>query len=288
MNKNAIEESLTHKVVKDNVLIQRAQSNLTRTEQKLINYMISMIEPTDADFKVYRIKVADFAQLVGIDMRHAYSLFIEMSESLLKKIFWIKDGERTTAVQWVMKPEYLEKQGVMQLRLDPDIKKYLIGLKKDFTEYDLFNILSLKTKYAITIYEFMKSYQYKKNVEIEVSKFVDFIASDVQSYKSFGIFKQRVLDPALDDINLNTDMNISYKCLDLHKNEMKTLRGKKVSFLRFRINGKKTMDSFEVYQKIKDRVLKYETSDQVPHQISFDTDNETTALFDDTTNQQVN
>lgn len=288
MKINMIEDSLTHKVVKDNILIQRAQSNLTRTEQKLINYMISMIEPTDADFKVYRIKVADFAQLVGIDMRHAYSLFIEMSESLLKKIFWIKDGERTTAVQWVMKPEYLEKQGIMQLRLDPDIKKYLIGLQNNFTEYDLFNILSLKTKYAITIYEFLKSYQYKKTKEVSVDEFIEFLVSDIQSYKAFGTFKQRVLDPALDDINLNTDMNVSYKCLDLHKNEIKSLRGRKVSFIKFRINKKKPMESFEVYQKIKDRALRYNSSDQVPHQISMDIDNETTALYDDTTNQQIN
>ena len=288
-----IEDSLTHKVVKDNMLIRKAQTDLTRNEQKLVNYMVSMIKPTDEDFKTYQIRAVDFAKLVGIDIKHIYSDFKEMVKSLEKKSFWFENDEKITRISWIIKPEYIKKSGYISLRLDPDIKKYLIGLKKDFTEYELYNVLSLKTKYAITIYELLKSYQYKSKAEIPIEEFKMHIGVGRDSedgkdpYKNFGLFRKKILDKALDDINLNTDLDISYKCLDSHKKEMKSLQGRKVYYLKFIVKAKETMETFEVYQKTKERVISTDT-DQVPHQLSFDTDNDTGDLYDDTTNQKVN
>lgn len=282
-----IEESLTHKVVKDNLLIQKAQTDLTRNEQKLVNYMVSMIKPTDEDFKTYQIRAVDFARLVGIDMKHIYRDFKEIMNSIEKKSFWFENDEVITKISWVLKPRYLKKKGIVELRLDPDIKKYLIGLKNDFTEYELYNVLSLKTKYAITIYELLKSYEYRKKTEISIDDFKTHIAANTDTYKSFGIFRKKILDVAMDDINENTDLDVTYKCLDAHKKEMKGLQGRKVCYLRFIVNAKGMMETFEVYQKTKDRVVSTDT-DQVPHQLSFDTDNETTDIYDDTTNQKVN
>lgn len=283
-----IEDSLTHKVVKDNALIQRARTDLTRTEQKLVNYLVSMIKPSDEDFKTYRISVADFAKLAGIDKTHVSRDFKKIIDGIDKKSFWFEDDEIETKISWILKPKRLKTKGLMEFSLDPDMKKYLIGLKQNFTEYDLYNILSLKTKHAITIYEFLKSYQYKKSIDVNVDEFRDHVLSgELASYKSFGVFKQRVLDAALDDINDNTDLDISYKCLDAHRKAMKTLQGRKVYYLRFIVKPKGMMETFEVYQKTKDRVISTDT-DQVPHQLSFDTDNETTDIYDDTTNQKVN
>lgn len=283
----SIEESLTHKVVKDNQLIQKAKNDLTRNEQKLVNYLVSMIKPTDEDLKPYRISVTEFARLAEIDKTHISRDFKKIINGIDEKSFWFETDERLGKIHWVLTPDYHKKDGVIELRLDPRMKDYLIGLKQNFTEYELFNIMALKTKYAITIFELLKSYQYKASTNIGLCEFKEIISANTASYKSFGIFRQRVLDPAIDDINLNTDLDVTYKCLDVKKKEMKSLQGKKVYYLHFIVKAKETIETFEVYQRTRDRVT-YSDTDQVPHQLSFDTDNETTDLYDDTTNQKVN
>lgn len=283
-----IEDSLGYKVVKDNLLIQKAQTDLTRNEQKLVNYLISMIKPDDADFKIYQIKALDFAALVGLDPTHIYRDFKKMADSIDKKNFWYKCADGTNRkMYWIMKPGYNDGKGFIELRLDPDIKDYLIGLQKNFTEYELYNILALNTKYSITIYEFLKSYQNVGHVDVDVESFKEHIGAVEGIYKSYKDLRKRVLEPTLDDINENTDLDISFKCLDAKKKVIKSLQGHKVCYLRFNIKLKEMTETFEVYTRMKDRINAAK-SDQVPHQISFDTDNETSALFDDTTNQQIN
>jgi len=283
-----IEDSLGYKVVKDNLLIQKAQTDLTRNEQKLVNYLISMIKPDDADFKRYQIKALDFAALVGLDPTHIYRDFKKMADSIEKKSFWHKCADGTNRkMYWIMKPGYNDGKGFIELRLDPDIKDYLIGLQKNFTEYELYNILALNTKYSITIYEFLKSYQNVGHVDVDVEVFKEHLGAQSSAYKNFTNLRAKVLNPTLDDINENTDLDVSYKCLDSKKKVIKSMQGHKVYYLRFSIKLKEMTETFEVYTRMKDRINAIK-SDQVPHQISFDIDNETTALFDDTTNQQIN
>ena len=51
--KEASKVKLTHKVVKGNELIQKAKSDLTVVELKLISYVVSLIKPTDSEFQKY-------------------------------------------------------------------------------------------------------------------------------------------------------------------------------------------------------------------------------------------
>jgi plasmid replication initiation protein len=282
----SIEESLGYKVVKDNLLIRQARNNLSKVEMKLLNYSISLVKPEDEDFKAYRIKKSDFALLAELDVSHINRGFKKIAEEIKKKYFWFENDEREKYVDWFYL-DNLKEKGYIELRLDPVIKEYIIGLKQNFTEYELFNILSLNTKYAITLYEFFKSYQYKGQIEIDVENFKEHIGAQKTTYSKFSELKRRILDTVIDDINIKTDLDISYKCLDSKKKVIKSLQGRKVYYLRFSIKLKEISETFEVYTKMKDRINAMK-SDQVPHQISLDTDNETTALYDDTTNQRIN
>lgn len=281
-----LEDSLGYKVVKDNLLIQKAQTNLSKTEQKLLNYLISLVKPDDEDFKTYLIRKSDFAILADIDITHINRGFKKIAEEVKKKYFWFEDDKSGKFVNW-FDLEILKQRGYIQISLDPKIKQYLIGLQNNFTEYELYNIMALNSKYSITLYELMKSYQYAGKKEIEVENLRHQVGALKSTYERFGDFRNKILDPSLDEINLKTDLDIDYKCLDANKKIIKTPQGHKVCFVRFFIKEREPNASFEVYNQMKDRINAAK-SDQVPHQISFDTDNETSALFDDTTNQQIN
>ena len=52
--------------------LAEARYELTAREQKLLLYVIAMIEPEDGDFKRYIINIAEFAQLANLDKDHLY------------------------------------------------------------------------------------------------------------------------------------------------------------------------------------------------------------------------
>ena len=64
--KEKMDDQRSYLVVKDNALIQKAKYNLTANEQKLVNYVITMIKPGEEEFKKYEIRALDFARLCGI------------------------------------------------------------------------------------------------------------------------------------------------------------------------------------------------------------------------------
>ena len=49
--------------------LAEARYELTAREQKLLLYVIAMIEPEDEDFKRYVVNIAEFAELAGLDGR---------------------------------------------------------------------------------------------------------------------------------------------------------------------------------------------------------------------------
>lgn len=289
MNEVNLKENLGNKVVKSNELIQRAKTDLTLSEQKLVNYLISLIKPKDDELKVYEIKAADFAKITGIDSTHMYRDFKKIMESIEKKSFWFEDEREIVRIYWVMKPRYIKGEGKVRMRLDPDLKEYLIGLQNNFTSYELYNILSLKSKYSLSLYELFKMHSFKHILKINLDELKEKIGANLDSYKKFGIFKQRILETSLDNINKYTDIKVSYQCLDSHQKLLNDLRGRKVVYIKFIIKTKGETDRLTLYEETTYRLFDNEQlSDQVPHQLSFDTDNETAALFDDTTNQRIN
>src|ERR1700687_200805 len=65
--------------------LAEARYELTAREQKLLLYVISMIEPEDEDFKRYIINTAEFAHLAIRDRDHLYRECVELAKSLKQR-----------------------------------------------------------------------------------------------------------------------------------------------------------------------------------------------------------
>jgi hypothetical protein len=64
--------------------LAEARYELTAREQKLLLYVIAMIEPEDEDFKRYIINIGEFAQLANLDkivFVHKGRLFVSRNVS---------------------------------------------------------------------------------------------------------------------------------------------------------------------------------------------------------------
>ena len=65
--------------------LAEARYELTAREQKLLLYVIAMIEPEDDELKRYVVNVSEFAELARLDKDHLYQELRDLAQSLKRK-----------------------------------------------------------------------------------------------------------------------------------------------------------------------------------------------------------
>lgn len=214
MERNEIEKTRSLKVVKDTDFIQKVSYNLTANEQKLVIYCIASITPSDKTLHWINIKVSDFCEVCGIDKNHFYTDFKALIENLDSKAYWIENEEKVFRFRWFSEIEYIKGNGTIKLLLNSNLSRYFIGLQTRYTKYELYNILALKSRYSIRLYEIFKSYKYankkKEVIELTLADIKSQIGANNKSFSNFAELKRRVIDKAISEINEYTDISVSY------------------------------------------------------------------------------
>ncbi|WP_306978422.1 replication initiation protein [Alkalibacillus salilacus] len=223
-----------HLVTKSNHLIEaRHRQSLTAREQKIILSAVSMIQPDDDDFKTYEIRVRDFHELLGIEGRENYTQMKEIIKNLMTKVIEIprEKGNGWIICNWASHVEYIEGEGRIEFGFDPKLKPYLLQLKQAFTSYKLSNILSLKSAYAIRLYELVKKWQHLGRWEVTVDQLKEKLGIPEDKYKRYGHFKSRVLTSSIEELNANTDITVSFE---------EVRKSRKIEKITFSVRGMKT------------------------------------------------
>lgn len=220
-------------VTKSNKLIN-ANYNLSLQEQKIILTLASMVQPQDTEFKEYEFKIKDFIELLEIKDQSKYKEVPKITKELMKKVFEIKEGTDILQCAWLCSARYKTKKGIVTLKFAPDLKPYMLQLKELYTSYRLDNVLSLKSKYSIRLYEILKSNLYKKNIKIELIELKNIIAAKEKSYSIYNNFKNRILIRCQKELNNKTDISFKFE-------EIKT--GRKVTSIKFIIEFNKKSKS---------------------------------------------
>ena len=200
-------------VTQSNDLIEARHNNpLTAREQKIVLTMVSMIEPSDSDFKHYRISIREFTEMLGLEGSTKYTEIKKIAKQLMSKTIEIPlgDGDWLLA-NWVSSAKYLKGEGVIDLSFSPDLKPYMLQLKNQFTSYRLSNVLSLSSTYSIRLYELMKKWQHLGRWECSIAELKGKIGVEEGQYKQYGHFKSRVLKNSVAEVNDKTDLHIIYK-----------------------------------------------------------------------------
>lgn len=202
-------------VVKANELIQKSRFNLTLQQQKIVLYLISQIERNDKEFKLYSFSIQQFCKVCGINYTSGknYNDLKEALKEIAQKVLWIKlpNGKETT-VRWIEKAYIDRNTGTIEIRLDEDMKPYLLQLRDNFTQYELVWTLQFNSKYSIRLYELIKSIHYHDLDPYERTYDIDELKRllDAETYKTYQHFKDRALQVAVDEINSTSDKLVSF------------------------------------------------------------------------------
>lgn len=201
-------------VVKSNDLIRKARYNLTNSEQKILIYVISKIEAEDTDFKEVRFSLADYCRLAGFKINgEAYARIKRQIKKLADRSIWIDKGDQKEELfRWIDTAEINKGSSEVILKLHSSLKPYLLQLKENFTKYELIYILALNSKYAIKLFELLKSYLWQGKWVVEVNDLKEKLEIK-DKYEEFKEFKRNVLTPSLKEINDYTSLNVDYSVL---------------------------------------------------------------------------
>ena len=234
-------------VVKANDLIQKSRFNMTLQQQKMMLFLISQIDQMDEDFRLYEFSIQEFCRVCGIDSSSGknYQDVKQAIKDIADLSLWVDVGDnKETLIRWIEKPYINKNNGVIQVRLDQDMKPYLLQLKNNFTKYELIYTLYFKSKYSIRLYELAKSIHYKELEEYRRVFSVDELRTmlGAEGYTQYRDFKRRVLDVAVTEINEYSDKLIDYEPIK---------KGKSVVAIELIVNSKSILERLQIRSKIE-------------------------------------
>jgi plasmid replication initiation protein len=224
----------TYLVTKSNFFIMNSSYDLSLEEQKLILTLASMVQPNDEEFKPYNFKISEFMELLGVDTKTKYTEVPKITKELMKKVFEIHEENRLIQTAWISGAIYEKGSGMVTLKFNPDLRPYMLQLKEKFTQYQLANILSMKSKYSPRIYEILKCNEFKKQgyIEIEIQELRKLLRTE-NMYAQYNDFKRKIIEKSQKELEKLTDINFDFE-------EIKT--GRKVTSLKFYIKSNKSID----------------------------------------------
>ena len=234
-------------VVKDNALIE-ASYTLGLAEQRLI--LLAIIEARETGEGIdhnslLRIHAYSYADQFGIDKNNAYEVIKDASKGLFDRYVTYHDknpkngADRSFHCRWVDKIGYEKDTGIVYLRFTHDVVPLITRLEEQFTSYELEQVKSLNSGYAIRLYELLIQWRsVGKTPTFELQKFRQQLGVEENKYSRMSDFKKYVLDFAVEQVNKHTDITVKY---EQHK-KGRTITG---FTFKFKIKAKqsKTMES---------------------------------------------
>lgn len=207
-------------VVKDNALIN-ASYNLDTTEQRLI--LLAIVQARELSKNVdanstLEVHAHHYMKQFNVDKHAAYEGLKNAASNLFERKFSYKgihegtQQEKIVKSRWVSKIAYVDSAGIVELTFAPDVIPLITQLEKSFTAYELKQISSLTSKYAIRLYELLIQWRtVGKTPMFELDDFRFKLGLAEDDYVKMANFKARVLDTALNQINELTDIIASYE-----------------------------------------------------------------------------
>ena len=241
-----LENGFTRKQSRVSKFITEARSNLSLNELKAFYQLTTLINMEDKDFNNYEISIKEFVDI--LDLHNKDRAYIKkICKNLLEQDFILDYTHENNdwdlvKISIFKQFSYKHKEQKLLISFSEDIKPYLLELKERFTKIENVGyIKQFESKYAIRIYALLKDYRKMTYRDFDIEALHKMLQLP-KSYIDYGVLKQKVLEPAIKEINEKSDLYVS--CFEEIKKERKKvkaarLKNKKRAIKRRRIKREK-------------------------------------------------
>lgn len=201
-------------VVKSNDFV-KAKLEWTTIEHRIILTMISQLQKEDSEFDYQKVRLKELIERSGSKSNDLYSRAEEICDKLLDQKVKIRgkteSGEREYRGYNLMSAcKYVEGSGAIRAKFNPDMRPFLLELKRRFTMYRLQFVMRLSSPYAIRLYEITKMRQDLRFVRMTIEELRETLSVE-HKYDRFTDLKKHILEPARKEIKEKCDVYFTYR-----------------------------------------------------------------------------
>ena len=206
-------------VVKDNALINASYS-LDLVEQRLILLAIVEARKTGKGINTndaLSVHADNYINHFNVHRNTAYQALKDACKNLFERRFSYQELNKKGNVEnvvsrWVSEVRYVESEATIKLIFSPAVVPLVTELERHFTSYELEQVSSLSSAYAVRLYEILIAWRSIGKVPmIRLEELRNRLGLGVNEYKAMCDLKKRVLDLAINQISEHTDITASYE-----------------------------------------------------------------------------
>ena len=213
-------------VKKSNALARARWSPDSIWEPRLVALLASQIKAGDTDFQTYEIRLVD---LLGKDAGgENYKNLKDAVYKAMSRVIVINNGKNWSMYNLFSKCSLDSQKGTLEICFHPDLKEHYLQLNQ-YIKYNLIEFMLLPSIYSQRLFEFLKSWDDKKEAVIEIKELHEILDTPQSLRNDFFNLKKRVLEKAHKDILKFTDLYYTWEPIK---------KGRAVSWIKF-IFGKK-------------------------------------------------
>ena len=218
-------------VTKANKLVE-ASYRLNVSEQRMMALLVTQIHPDDEELKPYRFTVGDLGELISDGdnserkQQSLYSRVKALTRGLLEKVVQIQEPDGLLQIHWLSSAKYYDGTGAVELKFAAEMKPYLLQLQERFTSYKLGNVVKLRSRYSVRLYELLKQYEQLGKRSFELPELRRVLGLADGELALWADFRRKVLEVAQRELPKKTDLGFSYTVRK---------RGRAIAFVDFKI-----------------------------------------------------
>ena len=210
-----------NKPIKQSNRLVEAKYKLTVYEQRMMICICSQLNHNAAEFNKVRVSVADMAKFCNFDKTKTYSHVKSTIMRLMSRVVQIKmPNGGWYGTHWLQSAEYIPSESIIEYKLDDRLCPELLQLKAAYLSTPAAPLMEFRRDYSARLYFILK--KMLKVHEFEYS--LDFFRERFQLSRSYDIFfnlKNKVVEPALAEINEKSDINVSHEYIKQGRNYTK-------------------------------------------------------------------
>lgn len=225
-------------VTMSNALV-RAGHGLTLAEKRIVMCAVSKLDSRTAlkpgELPRTKITASEYAEIASCKMNAAYEALQEATKTLFnRKITFYEPptSQRSrsanhairTEMRWVGRCRYHAGEGWVELVWWPDLLPSLIGLKKQFTTYQLQQAHALRSVYSWRLLELLTRYKSTGWAEYTVENFAASMNATEKQQTDFGKIRTKIIEPAVKELTEKDNWEIQWRPIKA---------GRRVSKIRF-------------------------------------------------------
>lgn len=211
MRKNSKTQLISHEnsIRKSNELsMAKLNQGLTLNQMQLLAFSIYCTQQNG----MTEFHKADFEKKFGISQYRTEDAITD-SDKITSVKFSTADMENEKFKFWNVFEGMEYEKGQFIFTWNPKMIPHILELKEKYITTDLTIASKFRSSFSWTLYDYIKAhhgYWHKPISKEDLMKL--FVVQNVKSYKdNSGIFKKRVLDVAIEEINKHTELEVWYK-----------------------------------------------------------------------------